>query len=151
MGKKIPPEQFTNQRMQYLSSISLIEQNLRIQLNVISEAYKHGCKRLMNYGSSCIYPSHCPQPIKEEFLMTGPLEETNDAYAMAKIAGIYLCKAYKEQYGFDSVCLMPTNVYGERDNFSLENSHVFPAFIRKFHEAKVNKKKEVVIFFIFFS
>ena len=110
--------------------------NLAIQGNVIDAAYRHGCKRLMFLGSSCIYPKHCPQPMKEEYLLTGPLEPTNEPYAIAKIAGIKLCEAYNDQYGTDFVSVMPTNLYGPNDNFSLEDSHVLPALMRKFHEAK---------------
>jgi GDP-L-fucose synthase len=119
--------------------------NLQIQINVIDAARRFGVKKLLFLGSSCIYPKHAPQPIKEEYLLTGPLETTNDAYAIAKIAGIQMCNAYRRQYGFQSVCLMPTNLYGPGDNFDLTNSHVLPALIRKFHEAKVNHRPEVVV------
>jgi GDP-L-fucose synthase len=119
--------------------------NLQIQINVIDAARRFGVKKLLFLGSSCIYPKHAPQPIKEEYLLTGPLETTNDAYAIAKIAGIEMCNAYRRQYGFQSVCLMPTNLYGPGDNFDLTNSHVLPALIRKFHEAKVNHRPEVVV------
>ncbi len=119
--------------------------NLQIQINVIDAARRFGVKKLLFLGSSCIYPKLAPQPIKEEYLLTGPLETTNDAYAIAKIAGIQMCDAYRRQYGFQSVCLMPTNLYGPGDNFDLNNSHVLPALIRKFHEAKVNHSSEVVV------
>ncbi len=114
-----------------------IYQNLQIQNNVIDSAYRNGCKKLLFLGSSCIYPKLCPQPIKEEYLLTSPLEPTNDAYALAKIAGIKMCQAYRKQYGFDAISAMPTNLYGPGDNYHPENSHVLPALIRRFHEAKV--------------
>ncbi len=113
-----------------------IYDNLMIQSNIINASRKFGVKKLLFLGSSCIYPKMCDQPIKEEYLMTGPLEPTNDAYAIAKIAGIKMCQAYRSQYGFNAISLMPTNLYGPNDNFDLENSHVLPALIRKFHEAK---------------
>tara|TARA_B100000035_G_scaffold37863_1_gene28556 strand:+ start:110 stop:1024 length:915 start_codon:yes stop_codon:yes gene_type:complete len=113
-----------------------IYDNLMIQSNIIHAARKFGVKKLLFLGSSCIYPKLCGQPIKEEYLMTGPLEPTNDAYAIAKIAGIKMCQAYRKQYGLNAISLMPTNLYGPNDNFSLESSHVLPALIRKFHEAK---------------
>ena len=113
-----------------------IYDNLMIQSNIINAARKFGVKKLLFLGSSCIYPKMCEQPIKEEYLMTGPLEPTNDAYAIAKIAGIKMCQAYRKQYGFNAISLMPTNLYGPNDNFDLETSHVLPALIRKFHEAK---------------
>lgn len=113
-----------------------IYQNLQIQNNVIDSAYRNGCKKLLFLGSSCIYPKLCPQPIKEEYLLTGPLEPTNDAYALAKIAGVRMCQAYRKQYGFDAVSAMPTNLYGPGDNYHQENSHAIPALIRRFHEAK---------------
>jgi len=112
-----------------------IYDNLMIQSNIIHAARKFGVKKLLFLGSSCIYPKMCEQPIKEEYLMTGPLEPTNDAYAIAKIAGIKMCQAYRKQYGFNAISLMPTNLYGPNDNFDLETSHVLPALIRKFHEA----------------
>ena len=112
-----------------------IYDNLMIQSNIIHAARKFGAKKLLFLGSSCIYPKMCDQPIKEEYLMTGPLEPTNDAYAIAKIAGIKMCQAYRKQYGFNAISLMPTNLYGPNDNFDLETSHVLPALIRKFHEA----------------
>jgi GDP-L-fucose synthase len=119
--------------------------NLAIELNVIDAAYRHGVKKLESLGSSCIYPKLAPQPIKEEYLLTGPLEPTNEWYAVAKIAGIKLCQAYRLQYGFNAISLMPTNLYGPGDNFDLKSSHVLPALIRKFHEAKANGSREVVI------
>jgi len=113
-----------------------IYDNLMIQSNIIHAARKFGVKKLLFLGSSCIYPKMCDQPIKEEYLMSGPLEPTNDAYAIAKIAGIKLCQAYRKQYGFNAISLMPTNLYGPNDNFDLETSHVLPAMIAKFHKAK---------------
>lgn len=113
-----------------------IRDNLLIQTNLIETAYRSGVKKLLFLGSSCIYPKMCPQPIKEEYLMTGPLEPTNDAYAIAKIAGLKMCQAYKKQYGFNAISLMPTNLYGPNDNFDLKSSHVLPAMIRKYHEAE---------------
>jgi len=112
-----------------------IHDNLMIQTNVIDAAYRNGVKKLVFLGSSCIYPKMATQPITEDALMTGPLEPTNDAYATAKIAGIRMCRAYRQQYGFNAISLMPTNLYGPNDNFDLLNSHVLPAMIRKFHEA----------------
>jgi GDP-L-fucose synthase len=122
-----------------------IRDNLAIQLNVIDAAYKNGVKKLEFLGSSCIYPKFAPQPMKEEYLLTGALEPTNEWYAIAKIAGIKLCQAYRQQYGFNAISLMPTNLYGPGDNFDLNNSHVLPALIRKFHEAKMEGRNEVVI------
>ena len=113
-----------------------LTENLQIQTNLIQQSYNFGVKKLLFLGSSCIYPKFATQPITEDQLMTGALEPTNDAYAIAKIAGIKMCQAYKEQYGFNAISLMPTNLYGPNDNFHLETSHVFPALIRKFHEAK---------------
>lgn len=113
-----------------------IYENLQIQNNVIHSAWQNGVKKFLFLGSSCIYPKLCPQPIKEEYLLTGPLEPTNDAYALAKIAGIRMCQAYRRQYGFDAICAMPTNLYGTGDNYHPGNSHVIPAMIRRFHEAK---------------
>jgi GDP-L-fucose synthase len=112
--------------------------NMAIALNVISSAYKYGVKKLLNLGSSCIYPKFAPQPIKEESLLTGALEPTNEAYAIAKISAIRLCKHYNDQYGTNFISAMPTNLYGPGDNYDLNNSHVLPAMIRKFHDAKVN-------------
>ena len=122
-----------------------IHDNLAIQTNVIHNAWKHGAKKLLFLGSSCIYPRECPQPIKEEYLLTGPLEPTNEWYAIAKIAGLKMCQAYRQQYGFDAICAMPTNLYGPGDNFDPDNSHVVPALIRRFHEAKVASMPEVTI------
>ena len=115
-----------------------IYDNLMIQSNIIHAARKFGVKKLLFLGSSCIYPKMCEQPIKEEYLMTGPLEPTNDAYAIAKIAGIKMCQAYRKQYGFNAISLMPTNLYGPNDNFDLETSHVLPALIRKLDAGKSN-------------
>jgi len=120
-------------------------ENLEIQANVIDGAYRNGAKKLLFLGSSCIYPKLAPQPIKEEYLLTGPLEPTNEAYAIAKIAGLKLCAAYRQQYGFPAISLMPTNLYGPGDNFDLQKSHVLPALIRKFHEAKISGASEVVV------
>lgn len=110
--------------------------NLMIEANIIHAAYKAGVEKLMFLGSSCIYPKLAPQPLKEEYLLTGPLEPTNEPYAIAKIAGIKLCEAYRDQYGCNFISVMPTNLYGYNDNYDLNNSHVLPALIRKFHEAK---------------
>jgi len=115
-----------------------IYDNLMIQSNIIHNSYKFGVKKLLFLGSSCIYPKHATQPITEDQLLAGPLEPTNDAYAIAKIAGIKMCQAYTNQYGFDTISLMPTNLYGPYDNFNPESSHVLPGFIHKFHTAKVN-------------
>ena len=122
-----------------------IQQNLAIQTNVIHESWRSGVKRLLFLGSSCIYPRDCPQPIKEEYLLTGPLEPTNRPYALAKIAGIEMCWSYNRQYGTQYLAAMPTNLYGPGDNYDLSNSHVLPALIRKFHEAKVNSHSEVIV------
>lgn len=122
-----------------------IYENLMVEANVIHACYKYGVEKLLFLGSSCIYPKFAPQPLKEDYLLTGPLEETNEAYAVAKIAGIRLCKHYNQQYGTNFISVMPTNLYGPNDNFDLETSHVMPALIRKFHEAKVNNDPEVVI------
>ena len=112
-----------------------IRDNLAIQLNVIDAAYRHGAQKLVFLGSSCIYPKLAPQPMREDVLLTGPLEPTNQPYAIAKIAGIEMCNAYRRQYGFDAISLMPTNLYGPGDNFDLRSSHVLAALIRKFVEA----------------
>ena len=120
-------------------------QNLAIQNNVIHSAWRHGAKKLLFLGSSCIYPRLAPQPIKEEYLLTGPLEPTNEAYAIAKIAGLKLASAYRAQYGFSTISLMPTNLYGPGDNFDLESAHVLPAMIRRFHEAKISDVPEVTL------
>jgi GDP-L-fucose synthase len=120
-------------------------ENLMIQNNVIHSAFATGVKKLLFLGSSCIYPKMAPQPLKEEYLLSGPLEYTNEPYAIAKIAGIKLCDAYRDQYGCNFISVMPTNLYGPNDNYDLENAHVLPTFIRKFHEAKISGAKEVVI------
>ncbi|RPD40471.1 GDP-L-fucose synthase [Chitinophaga barathri] len=122
-----------------------IYDNLMIQNNVIHHAYMNGVKKLMFLGSSCIYPKLAPQPLKEEYLLTGLLEPTNEPYAIAKIAGIKLCDAYRSQYGADFISVMPTNLYGPNDNYDLQTSHVLPALLRKFHEARVNNTPEVTI------
>jgi GDP-L-fucose synthase len=122
-----------------------IYDNLAIEMNVIHAAWKYNVKKLLFLGSSCIYPKNCPQPMKEEYLLTGLLEQTNEPYAIAKIAGIKLCESYNIQYGCNFISAMPTNLYGPNDNYDLQNSHVLPALIRKFHEAVVNNSKEVVI------
>lgn len=119
--------------------------NLMIEANIIHAAYQHGVEKLLFLGSSCIYPKMAPQPLKEEYLLTGELEPTNEPYAIAKIAGIKLCDAYRDQYGCNFISVMPTNLYGPNDNYDLRNSHVLPALIRKFHEAKKQGKKSVVI------
>ncbi len=119
--------------------------NLMIETNIIHNAYLNNVTRLLFLGSSCIYPKMAPQPLKEEYLLTGPLEPTNEPYAIAKIAGIKLCETYKSQYGCDFFSAMPTNLYGPNDNYDLENSHVLPALIRKFHEAKINNRESVEI------
>jgi len=122
-----------------------IRDNLQIQTNVIDAAYRNNAKKLLFLGSSCIYPKFAPQPMKEEHLLTGELEPTNEWYAIAKIAGIKMCQAYKKQYGFNAISIMPTNLYGPGDNFNLENSHVLPALIRKFHDAKENDLPQVEV------
>jgi GDP-L-fucose synthase len=122
-----------------------IRENLLIQSYVIDAAYNHGVRKLLFLGSSCIYPALAPQPLKEEYLLNGKLEETNAAYATAKIAGIKMCQAYNRQYGCIYISVMPTNLYGPGDNFDLNTSHVLPALIRKFHEAKVRQDKEMVV------
>ena len=122
-----------------------IYDNLMIQNNVIKAAHDHGVKKLLFLGSTCIYPKLAPQPIKEEYLLTGALEETNEAYAVAKIAGLEMCKFFKRQYGDNFISCMPTNLYGPNDNFDLQSSHVLPALIRKFHEAKVNNQPTVEV------
>ncbi|MGB3452706.1 MAG: GDP-L-fucose synthase [Moheibacter sp.] len=117
--------------------------NLMIQNNIIHQAHNHQIKKLLFLGSSCIYPKLSPQPIKEEYLLTGPLEPTNEAYAIAKIAGIKMCDAYREQYGDNFISAMPCNLYGPNDNYDLQNSHVIPAMMRKFHEAKMEGNRDV--------
>ena len=122
-----------------------IYDNIMIQANIINAAYHNAVKKLLFLGSSCIYPKLCPQPIREEYLLTGALEQTNEPYAIAKIAGLKMCESYRRQYGVDFISAMPTNLYGPNDNYDLNNSHVLPALIRKFHAAKEEGKKEVVI------
>ena len=122
-----------------------LHDNLVIQNNVIHSAWKHDVRKLLFLGSSCIYPKHAPQPMPEDSLLTGPLEPTNQWYAVAKIAGIKMCQAYRKQYGFNAISVMPTNLYGPGDNFDLENSHVLPALLRKFHEAKGSAAESVGI------
>ena len=122
-----------------------IYQNLMIEANIIHSAWRAGIKRLLFLGSSCIYPRNCPQPISENYLLTGPLEETNEPYAIAKIAGIKMCESYNRQYGTHYVSVMPTNLYGPNDSYDLKNSHVLPALIRKVHEAKINNDKNFVV------
>ncbi len=126
-------------------SADFIRENLLIQTHVIDAAYRSGAKKLLFLGSSCIYPKHAEQPMTESSLLTGALEPTNSAYAVAKIAGIEMLKAYKKQYGFDGISLMPTNLYGPGDNFDLESSHVLPALLRKFHEAKEQGLESVTL------
>ncbi|WP_281885374.1 GDP-L-fucose synthase [Paenibacillus sp. YYML68] len=125
--------------------VDFLGDNLKIQTNVIEAAYEFGAKKLMFLGSTCIYPKLAPQPLKEEYLLTGALEPTNEPYAIAKIAGIKLCEAYNRQFGTDYVSVMPTNLYGPNDNFDLQSSHVLPALLRKFHEAKESSKPSVEI------
>jgi GDP-L-fucose synthase len=122
---------------------TFLRDNLLIQDNVIDAAHRAGVEKFVFLGSSCIYPKMAPQPIKEDYLLTGPLEPTNEWYAIAKIAGLKMCQAYRRQYGFNAISLMPTNLYGPGDNFDLQNSHVLPALIRKFHDAKTRGDKSV--------
>jgi len=122
-----------------------IRENLQVQVNVIDAAHRHGAEKFIFLGSSCIYPKHAPQPMKEEHLLTGLLEPTNEAYAVAKIAGLKMCQFYWQQYNFNAVSLMPTNLYGPGDNFDLETSHVLPALLRKFHEANAARLPTVTI------
>ena len=122
-----------------------IMKNLQIECNVIDAAYKNQVQKLLFLGSSCIYPRECPQPIKEEYLLSDYLEKTNEAYALAKIAGLKMCSYYNKQYGTNYISVMPCNLYGINDNFSLENSHVLPALMRKFHEAKINGEAKVTV------
>lgn len=122
-----------------------IMKNLQIECNVIDAAYQNQVEKLLFLGSSCIYPRECPQPIKEEYLLSGYLEKTNEAYALAKIAGLKMCAFYNQQYGTDYISVMPCNLYGINDNFALENSHVLPALMRKFHEAKVKNEPTVTV------
>ncbi len=120
-----------------------ILENIKIQTNIIENSWRIGVKKFLFLGSSCIYPKFAPQPLKEEYLLTGPLEPTNEPYAIAKIAGIKLCSALKKQYGFNAISLMPANLYGPGDNYNLKNCHVMPALIKKFYDAKINNKSEV--------
>jgi len=122
-----------------------IYSNIVVQSNVIHSSYLFGVKKVLFLGSSCIYPRDCPQPMKEDYLLSGYLEPTNEPYAIAKIAGIKMCQAYNRQYGANFISVMPTNLYGPNDNFDIQNAHVLPALIRKFHEAKVAGQKEVVV------
>jgi GDP-L-fucose synthase len=125
--------------------VEFLIDNLRIQTNIISGAYENGTRKLLFLGSSCIYPKHAPQPISESALLTGPLEPTNDAYAIAKIAGVKLCQAYAREYGANFISAMPTNLYGPNDNFDLETSHVLAALLRKAHEAKTKRARELIV------
>jgi len=125
-------------------SADFIYENLTIQNNIIHNSWKYGVKKLLFLGSSCIYPRDCAQPIKEEYLLTGPLEATNEGYALAKIAGIMMCRLYRKQYGCDFISAMPTNLYGINDNYQPEHSHVIPGLLRRFYEAKINNAPEVV-------
>src|SRR5579883_1957522 len=125
--------------------VEFIRDNLQMAINVIDAAWRNEVRKLLFLGSSCIYPKHAPQPLREEYLLSGPLEPTNQWYAMAKLAGLKLCQAYRRQYGFNAISLLPTNLYGPGDNFDLETAHVLPALIRKMHEAKVENRPEVVI------
>lgn len=125
--------------------VDFLRDNLAIEINVIDSAWRNGVKKLEFLGSSCIYPKHAMQPIKEEYLLTGPLEPTNEWYAIAKIAGIKLCQAYRAQYGFNAISLMPTNLYGPGDNFDLKNSHVLPALMRRIHESHMHGDSDVTI------
>ena len=122
-----------------------IRDNLLIQDNVIDAAHRSGVGKFVFFGSSCVYPKLCPQPIKEEYLLTGPLEPTNEWYAIAKIAGVKMCQAYRREFGFNTICLMPTNLYGPGDNFDSLNSHVLPALVRRIHEAKVRGENHVTV------
>jgi GDP-L-fucose synthase len=125
--------------------VDFLRDNLQIQTNVIDAAYRHGAQKLLFLGSSCIYPKFAEQPIREDSLLTGPLEPTNEWYAIAKIAGIKLCQAFHKQYGFNAISLMPTNLYGPGDNFHPQNSHVLPALLRRFHEAKQRGDRQVMV------
>lgn len=125
--------------------VEFLLDNLRIQNNVMESAFRHGCKKFLFLGSSCIYPKHAPQPIPEDSLLTGPLETTNDAYALAKITGVRLAQAYRDEYGKSAISAMPTNLYGPGDNFDPETSHALPGMITKFHRAKQRGEKEVVL------
>ncbi len=125
--------------------VEFMQSNLQIQNNIIDFSWKNNIKKLLFLGSTCVYPRDCPQPIKEEYLLSGPLEKTNEWYAISKIAGIKLCQAYRKQYGFNAISLMPTNLYGPGDSFDLRSSHVLPALIRKFHEGKLRNTQSVEI------
>ncbi len=125
--------------------VEFLIENTRIQNNLMESAFRNGCKKFLFLGSSCIYPKHAPQPIREDSLLTGPLEPTNDAYALAKIAGVRLAQAFRDQYGKSAISAMPTNLYGPEDNFDPESSHALPGMITKFHRAKVKGEKEVVL------
>src|SRR4029077_3056083 len=125
--------------------VEFVTDNLRSQTNVISAAHENGTRKLLFLGSSCIYPKHAPQPIPESALLTGPLEPTNEAYAIAKISGVKLCQAYDREYGANFISAMPTNLYGPNDNFDLETSHVLAALLRKAHEAKTKRARELVV------
>ena len=125
--------------------VDFLRDNLLIETNVIDAAWKNGCAKLLFLGSSCIYPKLCPQPIKEEYLLSGPLEPTNEWYAVAKIAGLKLCRAYRAQYGFDAISAMPANLYGPGDNYHPETGHVVPALLRRFHQAKLEAAPETAI------
>jgi GDP-L-fucose synthase len=125
--------------------VEFLLENLRIQNNVMESAFRHGCQKFLFLGSSCIYPKLAPQPIREDSLLTGPLEPTNDAYALAKIAGVRLAQAYRDEYGKSAICAMPTNLYGPGDNFDPDSSHALPGMITKFHRAKARGEKEVVL------
>lgn len=129
----------------YKQPADFIYENLQIQNNAIHQSYLHGVKKLLFLGSICIYPKQCPSPIKEEYLLSGYLEPTSEPYAIAKIAGLKTCQSYNRQYGTNFISLMPANLYGPEDNFDLNTSHALPAFIRKFHDAKIKKEKEVTL------
>jgi GDP-L-fucose synthase len=125
--------------------VDFLRENLLLQTHVIDAAYRHGVRKLLFLGSSCIYPKHAPQPMSEDCLLTGPLEPTNEAYAIAKIAGLELCWAYRRQHGFNAIALMPTNLYGPGDNFNLDDAHVLPALLRKCHEARERQSESVLV------
>lgn len=125
--------------------VEFLIENLRMQSNLMESAFRNGCAKFLFLGSSCIYPKHAEQPIREDSLMTGPLEPTNDAYALAKIAGVRLAQAFRDEYGKSAICAMPTNLYGPGDNFNPESSHALPGMMTKFHRAKVKGEKEVVL------
>jgi GDP-L-fucose synthase len=122
-----------------------LRDNLAIQTNVIDAAYRNGARKLLFLGSNCVYPKYAAQPVREDYLLTGPLEPTNEWYAIAKIAGLKMCQAYRRQYGFNAISAMPVNLYGPQDNFSLQSAHVLPALIRKFHDAKERRDSEVEV------